>query len=368
MGCAYLILENGDVFKGRPFGFDGEAVGELVFSTGMSGYLETLSDPSYFGQIVLQTFPLIGNYGVIPQDFGPGPVHLSAYIVREWCQEPSNFRSEGNLDSFLRLNRVPGLFDVDTRRLTSLIRDKGVMNAMISREPVLSQEQLTTLKGFRVTGAVEGVVRKNSEFGIRNSELRDGGASGRNSEFGIRNSELPVVIWDFGGGFRLGELLSCRSCAPLVVGFDASADDIMAIGASGVVLSGGPGDPAENKRIIGEIGKLCDMGLPIFAVGLGHQMLALALGGRTLKLPFGHRGINQPVLHRETGHAFITTQNHGYAVALDALPSGAVVSYENLNDGTCEGIDYPGLKTFSVQFDPTVEVIDRFVRCLNAAE
>ena len=347
MSSAYLILENGAVFKGKPFGYDGEAVGELVFSTGMTGYLETLSDPAYFGQIVLQTFPLIGNYGVIPQDFGTGPIHMKAYIVREWCQEPSNFRNEGNLDSFLREKRTPGLSGIDTRKLTRMIRENGVINAMISKTPELSEDQWAKLRGYAIKDAVATCALDNSEFGIRNSEF---------------------VIWNFGCAGNVMKLFESCMCNPTVVGHSVTADDIQQRNPDGIVLSGGPGDPAENTRIIGEIKKLCGTNIPILGIGLGHQMLALAQGAKTEKLPFGHRGANQPVKSKKTGHAFVTTQNHGYTVVLGSLPENAVASYENLSDGTCEGIEYTDIPAFSIQFEPTREICDGFVNYVSSQE
>ena len=355
MSTAYLILENGAVFEGRQFGHDGEAVGELVFTTGMTGYLETLSDPSYFGQIVLQTFPLIGNYGVIPQEFGQGPVHLCAYIVREWCQEPSNFRSEGNLDSFLREQKTPGLFGIDTRELTRTLRENGTMNAMLSKTPELSDSQWAALRGYKVTGAAEGI---RSFTGDRQRLVRADPFRDRDPELGF---DRCVVLWDFGCAPKLAETLHQYRCICVVVGNAATAEDILTLNPDGVILSGGPGDPAENVQIIGEIKKLCDKGVPLFGVGLGHQMLALALGASTEKLRFGHRGANQPVRDLKTGRVFVTTQNHGYAVSAESLPEGAAVRYEGLNDGVCEGIDYVGIPAFSVQFEPAGDIVERFI-------
>ena len=406
MSGAYLILENGVVFKGRSFGYDAQAVGELVFSTAMTGYLETLADPVYYGQIVLQTFPLIGNYGVIPSDFGSGPVHLKAYIVREWCQEPSNFRNEGDLDSFLRKWRVPGLFGIDTRALTRILRENGVMNAMVSKTPELSADQWAALRGYRITGAVaavcegggagsleRGAVAAVCEGGGAGSLKRDAGSIERGvglleRESGLlgqgagslkqgagslkrgaglleRGAGARVVIWDFGGAARLvGQFEAC-GISPVIAGHDTAANDICAAKPDGVVLSGGPGDPVENTHIIEEIGKLCGSGIPILGVGLGHQMLAHARGAGILKLPFGHRGANQPVLELESGRVFVTSQNHGYTVAPDSLPNTAAVSYTNLSDGTCEGIDYNDIPAFSVQFTPTEDIVARFLAAMR---
>jgi len=362
---AYLILENGAVFKGRSFGSDAEAVGELVFTTGMTGYLETLTDPVYYGQIVLQTFPLIGNYGIIPPDLGPGPVHLKAYIVRDWCQEPSNFRSEGNLDSFLRKEGIPGLCGIDTRALTRLLRENGVMNAMVSKTPELSEKQWAELRGYRITGAVAACADRSGKWKVESGKFGDTACAAlRNSQFTIHNSQFEqrsLVVWDFGDGQRLLKELIARGYSSAVAPFDMAAEDIILLRPTGIILSGGPGDPAENTPIIEEIRKLCHMGIPVLGVGLGHQMLALARGAKTIKLPFGHRGANQPVLELETGRVFVTSQNHGYAVAPDSLPDNAVISYVNSNDGTCEGISYKDIPAFSVQFNPTDEIYTKFL-------
>ena len=351
MSDAFLILENGAVFKGRSFGEETEAVGEIVFSTGMTGYMETLSDPRYFGQIVLQTFPPVGNYGVIREEMRSPNVHLKAYIVREWCREPSNFRSEGNLDNFLRSNRIPGLFDIDTRALTRIIRDNGTMNAMVSKTAELSEDQWAKLREHKITGAVAAVKHGDGPF-VSHFETKDPSPC------------FKVALWDFGDAFRMAEELIARGCAPVICRYDMTADDIFAGNPDGVVLSEGPGDPAENTGIIREIKKLCYKNIPIFGVGLGHQMLALARGAKTEKLPFGHHGANQTVKECGTGRVFVTSQNHGFAVARDLLPAAAELSYINLNDETCEGLDYSDIPAFSVQFTPTEEILTRFGRRL----
>ena len=366
LGDAYLMLENGAVFKGQSFGYDADVIGKLVFTTKMTGYLETLSDPAYYGQIVLQTFPLIGNYGVIPQDFGPGPMYLKAYIVRQWCQEPSNFRSGGNLDSFLCDHKIPGLSGIDTRALTRVIRDNGSMNAMISKAPELDVKQWATLRGYEITGAVSAACAESNfspgvypKFGVRSSES------------GIMNAgeRIRVALWDFGDGFRASQLLLRHGCVPVVVGHRMTAEGILKQNPDGVMLTGGPGNPAENLDIISEIGKLCilcrEKDIPIFAVGLGHQLLALANGAKTERLMFGNRGANVPVLEHGTGRAFVTEQNHGYAVAADSLPGNALVSHTNINDGTCEGISYAGQPAFSVQYNAEDDDVAKFVQMMG---
>jgi len=374
LSYVYLILENGAVFRGQPFGYDGEAVGELVFSTAMTGYLETLSDPSYYGQIVLQTFPLIGNYGVISEDFGSGPIHLSAYIVRDWCQEPSNFRSEGNLDSFLRKNKIPGIFDIDTRKLTRIIRENGTLNAMISKSFELSEAQWKKLREHKIENAVAKAAEKSAEKSALEVSADSEGCCKDSSE---ASKEACVAVWDFGAAYGLNEILSNNGlCVSNVFGHKNKADDLLSTKADAIILTGGPGDPKENTELIEEIKKLCnksDRNIPILAIGLGHQLLAIANGAKTEKLPFGHRGANQAVKEVGTSSAFVTAQNHGYFVSEALLPKGATMSYINVNDGTCEGFEYKNIPALSVQFEPTREIFKKFKKmieggCSNASK
>jgi len=334
MGKAYLVLENGAVFEGQTFGYEGEAVGELVFNTGMTGYLETLTDPSYYGQIVMQTFPLIGNYGVIPSDFESSKVQVKAYIVREWCQEPSNFRCEGTLDTFLYDNRIPGLYGLDTRALTRIVRESGVMNAMISKKPDLTGQEWAALKSYVIKDSVENTSTKTSYTLISD------------------DPKYKVVLWDFGAKYNIARELQKRGCTVTVLPWSATAGEIAALSPDGIMLTNGPGDPAENTGIISELKKLCDYRIPTFGICLGHQLLALSQGARTKKLHYGHRGANQPVLETATGRVYVTSQNHGYAVLSDTLPETAAVSFVNCNDGTCEGITYTNMPAISVQFHP----------------
>lgn len=334
MGKAYLILENGAVFEGQTFGYDGEAIGELVFNTGMTGYLETLTDPSYYGQIVMQTFPLIGNYGVIPSDFESSGVHVKAYIVREWCQEPSNFRSEGELDTFLRNSGIPGLCGLDTRAVTKIVRENGVMNAKISRKPELTSGEWQQLRSYSIKESVENTSTKEA-YTLEGP-----------------NPKYKVALWDFGAKGNIARELTERGCTVMVLPWDTAAGEIKALKPDGIVLTNGPGDPKDNKQIISELAKLNSYKIPTLGVCLGHQLLALSRGAETQKLHYGHRGANQPVLETETGRVFITSQNHGYAVLSDTLPETASVSFINCNDGTCEGIVYKDMPAFSVQFHP----------------
>lgn len=351
MEKAYLVLENGDVFEGTRLGAPVDSVGELVFNTGMSGYIETLTDPSYYGQIVLFTFPTIGNYGIIPADF-EGACVVRGCVMREWCDAPSNFRAEEDLDRFLKEQGVVGIAGVDTRHITKLIRESGVMNAMICAKV---PENTDVLRTYRVEHAVESV----SANACRVYPAEGG-------------EKFRVTLVDYGAKRGIIQDLVSRGCTVKAVPYHTPAADILADAPDGVMLSNGPGDPAENGAAIAELRKLMGR-VPVFGICLGHQLMALAQGGRTGKLKYGHRGGNQPVRDAETGKCYITSQNHGYAVLPDALPQGGVLRFTNVNDGTCEGIDYPELRAFSVQFHPearpgpedTAFLFDRFLDMMS---
>ncbi len=353
--AAYLILENGTVFEGKAFGAEKETTGELVFTTAMTGYLETLTDPSYFGQVVIQTFPLIGNYGVIPSDFESDSPSLKGYIVREWCQVPSNFRCEGDLDTFLKESGIPGIYGIDTRALTRIVREYGVMNCKISYSPDYTEGELAEIKNYVITDAVENTTTKQNE------------------SFNAENPELNVVLMDFGAKHNIGRELVKRGCNITVVPANTTADEIIAMNPDGIMLSNGPGDPAKNTKIINELKKLCEHKIPIFGICLGHQLLALSQGAKTEKLKYGHRGANQPAKEIATGRVYITSQNHGYAVVSDSMPENGVVSFVNGNDNTCEGVNYTNMPAFSVQFHPeacggpldTAFLFDRFINMIK---
>lgn len=324
---AYLTLQNGKSFSALRFGADGDVVGELVFTTCMTGYMETLTDPSYYGQIVMQTFPLIGNYGVIEADCESKKPWLSAYIVREKCDTPSNFRSGGTLDGYLKNNGIVGLYGIDTRELTKTVREAGVMNAAITSKPL---KDLTELKNYTIANAVKSVTGKTCE------ESGNG---------------LTIAVWDFGAKENISRELVKRGCRCVKIPSFYTAEQILALHPDGLMLTNGPGDPAENVEIIENIKKLAGK-LPVFGICLGHQLFALAMGGKTKKMKYGHRGSNQPVKNLATGRVYISSQNHGYEVVSESLKGTGVLSYINANDGTCEGFDYPGLNAFTVQFHP----------------
>ncbi len=327
-GKVYLTLQNGKQFVGTRFGADGDVVGELVFTTGMTGYVETLTDPSYYGQIVTQTFPLIGNYGVTP-DFESKKPWVSAYIVREKCDEPSNFRCEEALDKYLKDNGIIGIYGVDTRELTKIVRESGVMNAAITSRPLAD---LSEVKAYAVRNAVMSVTCRDVEY------------------FGDPNG-LKVVVWDFGAKDNIVRELVKRGCYCIRVPAWYTAEQILALEPRGLMLVNGPGDPAENVGIIENIKKLAGK-LPVFGICLGHQLFALAMGGKTKKMKYGHRGANQPVKCLATGRVYISSQNHGYEVISSSLEGVGTLSYVNANDNTCEGFDYPQLNAYTVQFHP----------------
>ncbi len=350
MKKGYLILQDGQVFEGVRFGAETDTVGELVFTTGMCGYVETLTDPSYAGQIVMQTYPLIGNYGIIREDF-EGACCVKGYVVREYCDTPSNFRTDCDLDAYLKEQGVPGLFGVDTRELTRIIREHGVMNAAICDE---IPADLTPIETYAVTGVVEAVSCKEPSVHPAEGEER-----------------FRVSLLDYGAKRNIVRELQKRGCTVTVLPASTSAEEILAAGPDGVMLSNGPGDPAENVYQIEQIRKLLGR-VPMFGICLGHQLTALAAGGSTYKLKYGHRGVNQPVRDVEGVRTYITSQNHGYAVDSDTVKLGKV-RFANANDGTCEGIDYPELKAFTVQFHPeactgpkdTSFLFDRFVELMK---
>lgn len=350
----YLILENGKVFSGKSFGAVKECTGEVVFQTSMCGYLETLTDPNYYGQIVVQTFPMIGNYGVIPSDLQSDSAYPSAYIVREWCEVPSNFRSMGELDAFLQEKGIPGLYDLDTRELTKYLRDNGTMKGCVCDEPDLTAAQ-EKMKQYRIQNAVAAVANPSQETSTP------------------KNHCCKLVLWDFGSFSSLLAQLLQRECQVIRMPYSSTAQEISGLNPDGVVLSDGPGDPAENIGVISELALLCGKNIPIFAVGLGHQLLALSQGGETEKLKYGHRGANHPCKFLPNGRVYVTTQNHGYTVSSVSLPRGSRITFSNLNDGSCEGLEYHNIPAFSVQFQPQEEggeqdtsfLFDRFLSLLK---
>lgn len=334
---AYLILADGTVFKGRNMGVAGTTIGEVVFTTGMTGYQETLTDPSFYGQMVTQTFPLIGNYGINSEDKESSRVWVSGYIVREVCFEPSNFRCEKTMESYLEENEIIGIYDIDTRALTKKIRETGVMNGAITTEwPEDMDALLKEINAFTIKDAVASVSYDEP------------------MTFTIDDPVCKVVLMDYGYKKNILRSLNQRGCEVIVMPHDTTLEQINKIDPDGIMLSNGPGDPEENKEIIANLKEILDKSeYPVLGICLGHQLMALANGAKTEKLKFGHRGGNQPVFDLNKNRIFVTTQNHGYAVVSDSItPDIGKVSHYNANDKSCEGVIYNRPATFTVQFHP----------------
>ncbi len=357
---AWLVLANGTVLEGKSMGCTGTVVGEIVFATGMTGYQETLTDPSYYGQIVIQTFPLVGNYGINSMDGESQHCWLKGYIVREWCEVPSNFRCEETLDVFLKQQQVIGLYDVDTRHLTKIIRETGVMNGAITTdENYVKEALLEQIHAFSVRDAVKSVTCPQPE------------------EFPSLEHTRKVVLFDFGYKFNIRRELVKRGCDVIVVPAYTTAEQVKELNPDGIMLSNGPGDPSENVEIVENLKEIMKLNIPIFGICLGHQLMALANGAKTEKLKYGHRGANQPVIDLDLDRTFVTSQNHGYAVISDSLPKEVgYVSHKNANDSSCEGVRYTHIPAFTVQFHPeacggpqdTAYLFDEFIALMDKKE
>lgn len=331
---AYLILEDGSVYQGKSVGYTKSVVSEIVFNTSMTGYLEVMTDPSYAGQAVVMTYPLIGNYGICYEDMESNRAWVDALIVRELSEVASNFRNEDSIQNFLKVNDIPCITGIDTRDLTKRLREHGTMNGMIMSSDAFDiSEVYKKIKDY----AVRGVVKKTST----------------NKPYILEGKGKKVVLMDFGAKRNIARQLQKRDCEVIVVPCDTSAEDIIRLNPDGIMLSNGPGDPKENVEIIKEIKKLYDSDIPIFAICLGHQLMALATGADTYKLKYGHRGGNHPVKDLENGRTYISSQNHGYAVDESTLDKSICVSaFVNVNDKTNEGLRYINKNIFTVQYHP----------------
>lgn len=393
---AFLLLEDGTVFEGTHIGADKDVISEIVFNTSMAGYLEVLTDPSYAGQAVCMTYPLIGNYGVCREDMESRQPWPDGFIVRELSRIPSNFRSDMSLQQFLEENGVPGIAGIDTRALTRILREKGTMNGMITTNEHYNMEEIIPrLKEYTTGKVVEKVTCTEKYTLTPSAELADNGPISGSAVFdreayeagkkemrpsmvrSLNGKGLKVALLDFGAKANIAHSLAQRGCEVTVYPAWTKAEEIIAAAPDGIMLSNGPGDPKECTDIIAEVKKLYDTDIPIFAICLGHQLMALATGADTHKLKYGHRGGNHPVKDLATGRVYISSQNHGYVVDTDKLdPNVAVPAFVNVNDGTNEGLAYTGKNIFTVQYHPEAcpgpqdsgYLFDRFIDMMRNPE
>lgn len=355
---AFLILEDGTVFTGTSIGSQKEIISEIVFNTSMTGYLEVLTDPSYAGQAVVMTYPLIGNYGICHEDMESAKPWPDGYIVRELSRMPSNFRSEDTIQNFLTKHDIPGIAGIDTRALTKILREKGTMNGMITtNENYNLDEILPKLKAYTTGNVVEKVTCKE--------------------KYVLEGDGPAVALLDLGAKKNIAGSLNKRGCRVTVYPAFTPAEEIITSHPDGIMLSNGPGDPKECTAIIEEIRKLYNTDIPIFAICLGHQLMALANGADTHKMKYGHRGGNHPVKDLKTNRVYISSQNHGYVVDTDKLDASvAVPAFVNVNDSTNEGLAYTGKNIFTVQFHPEASpgpqdsgyLFDRFMKMMEVTK
>jgi len=390
---AFLILEDGTVFEGTHIGADKDIISEIVFNTSMAGYLEVLTDPSYAGQAVCMTYPLIGNYGICRDDMESLKAWPDGFIVRELSRIPSNFRNDCSIQQFLEENNVPGISGIDTRALVKILREKGTMNGMITTDENYKFDEIQPRLKAYTTGKVVEKVSCKEKYTLRAvTELSQNGPLSGSARFDreaygrgereprpalvkeLNGAGLKVALMDFGAKNNIARSLASRGCEVTVYPALTSAEEIIAAKPDGIMLSNGPGDPKECTSIIEELKKLYRTDIPIFAICLGHQLMALANGADTYKMKYGHRGGNHPVKDLETGKVYISSQNHGYVVDADRLdPEVAVPAFINVNDGTNEGLSYTGKNIFTVQFHPEAccgpqdsgYLFDRFIEIMK---
>ena len=387
---AFLILEDGTVFEGTHIGADREMISEIVFNTSMAGYLEVLTDPSYAGQAVCMTYPLIGNYGVCLEDMESGRPWPDGLIVRELSRTASNFRCDISIQQFLEKNGVPGIAGIDTRALTRLLREKGTMNGMITTSQTYQIEKILPRLKEYTTGSVVEKVTCKEKYEIKGSKcLKDNGPLSGSAVYTGEKEKKPVLVRELNGAGKkvalldlgtksnIADSLARRGVDVTVYPAFTKAEEILADQPDGIMLSNGPGDPKECKDIIREIRTLYASDVPIFAICLGHQLMALATGADTYKLKYGHRGGNHPVKALATGRVYISSQNHGYVVDMDKLDEQvARPAFINANDGTCEGLTYVGKPVFTVQYHPEAcpgpqdsgYLFDRFIEMMEVGK
>lgn len=393
---AFLILEDGTVFTGMHIGAEKEIISEIVFNTSMAGYLEVLTDPSYAGQAVCMTYPLIGNYGICKEDMESKRAWPDGFIVRELSRLSSNFRKDMTIQEFLIRQDIPGIAGIDTRALTKILREKGTMNGMITTNEAYDLDTiLPKLKAY-TTGKVVEKVTCSQKYEIKGAKtLAENGPLSGSAKFvpadytaGVREMRpsltrvlnglgKKVALLDLGAKGNIALSLAQRGCDVTVYPALTKAEEILADHPDGIMLSNGPGDPKECTDVIEEIRKLYESDTPIFAICLGHQLMALATGADTFKMKYGHRGGNHPVKDLATGRVYISSQNHGYVVDMDKLdPNTAVPAFVNVNDGTNEGLSYVGKNIFTVQFHPEAcpgpqdsgYLFDRFIKMMEVGK
>lgn len=360
---AILALEDGSLFPGEGFGASASACGEVCFNTSMTGYQEILTDPSYKGQIVTMTYPLIGNYGVNTQDVESWRPHVAGFVIRELSPVVSNWRADRSLAEYLEQNGIPGIQGIDTRALTKRLRVRGAMNGFISTEKISDAEAIAKAKqwpGLAGVDYVKEVTHKepflwdqadeqSANFGLIRGTAQ---ADGRNVRDALPKADIPIVAYDYGMKYNILRRLRQHGFKVQVVPATTTASEALKYKPAGIFLSNGPGDPAALGYAVDAVRDLVQSGLPIFGICLGHQILGQAFGGKTFKLKFGHRGGNQPVKDLETGRVEITSQNHGFAVDPASLPPEVVIDRINLNDQTVEGMRHKSQPIFSVQYHP----------------
>lgn len=390
---AFLILEDGTVFEGIHIGADKDMISEIVFNTSMAGYLEVLTDPSYAGQAVCMTYPLIGNYGICLEDMESARPWPDALIVRELSRIPSNFRHDITIQDFLTQHGVPGIAGIDTRALTKILRDRGTMNGMITTNEHYNIEEILPRLHAYTTGKVVEKVTCDKKYTVKGvTSLAENGPLSGSARFdaeryaagekelrpslvkSLNGAGKRVALLDLGTKENIAQSLAMRGCEVIVYPALTTAEEILANQPDGIMLSNGPGDPKECESIIAQIKKLYESDTPIFAICLGHQLMALATGADTYKMKYGHRGGNHPVKDLQTGRVYISSQNHGYVVDMDKLdPKIAKPAFVNVNDNTCEGLAYTDKNIFTVQYHPEAccgpqdsgYLFDRFIEMMN---
>ena len=372
---ALLVLADGKIYEGEHFGSEGEVEAEIVFNTSMSGYQEIITDPSYCGQMVVMTYPLIGNYGVNPEDFESDRPHLSGFIIKELSKVQSNWRSRGSLEDFLKETNVFGIQGIDTRALTRRIREKGSQQAILSTDTSDSQrliEKVRKSPGLIGRDLVKEVTCKNA-YDWNESEWTI--HSGKTKLKEVKDRSYNVLVYDFGVKRNILRKLTRAGCKVRVVPANLPADEVLATRPDGIFLSNGPGDPAAVPYAIDNVKTILGK-VPVFGICLGHQILSLALKGKTYKLRFGHHGGNQPVLDVKSGKIEITSQNHGFAVEQNSFDSDVDITFLNLNDDTVEGIQHKSWPVFSVQYHPEASpgphdsehLFDKFVNLMKVGD